>query len=511
MKPTTATGITIEVDDDHLSAFLKLDPAHELPELTADALLNALRETKVDITPHVRTRVEKICEGHATGTLKDAQVLIAQGRDPQPPTDARFELAETLPRESNTPPEEPAETEADDEVPVDYYSQCRLITADEGEIVGKIIPVVQGIAGVDVFGNPIPVTSTPREVELADGVRLDEDDVTIRATTTGVVRSKDNRVGVVDVAKINGDVDFESGSIDVECDVIVKGTVRDLFHVKTTKSLSVGGAIENCQIEVGGDVGVQGGIAGRETGKVTAGGAIVCKFCESSTLDAQGDITITNETINANLRTMSQLEVPRGAIIGGTAYARGGAEVRVIGSDADVPTRVTIGLDPIVLAKAARIGREIEKRKQSAEKIRTAVGPLMANLKRLAPDQKERATELMFQADTIEADSAELDAQKTQSITDGSWHAEPILLVLDCIHPGTTLIFEDFEYIVQREIIRGPVKIFKRRAGDGLPSGLVSVNQVSGSRRELPCRAYEAELPDENESDEVSNAPKSGA
>lgn len=139
---------------------------------------------------------------------------------------------------------------------------------------------------------------------------------------------------------------------------------------------------------------------------------------------------------------------------------------------------------------------QARQKHQTAGKIRETIGPLVANLKRLTPSQRERATELMFQADTIQAGVDEIIARKDKMIADGSWHKEPTLTVTGMIHPGVRPRFEDLEFIT-REVIHGPVKISKHRGGEGEATALVCANQLSGSKRELLAQKFVVELPPE--------------
>lgn len=487
----------VHVESDALSGYIRLDPKEDHSDLTAEVILDALREAKVVVTEDVTARVESVCNQAMAGESSDPEYLVAEATLPQPPVDAELVLCEAVSHASSTPPEE---AEGEDVAPVDYYAQCRLATVGEGEEIGVVIPAKAGVAGVDVLGKTLPVSGEARELALGEGVRLGDDGKTLFATTSGLVVTRDDKVAVVDVVQVDGDVDFNSGSVDVDSDVVVKGTVHDLFSVKSSKSVSIGGAIEAAQVEAGVDVVVHGGIAGREKGSVRAGDKVVCRFCDSATVSAGGDLTITKEAINSRLHTEAELVIPRGALIGGETRARGGAVIKELGSDAEVPTILTIGLDPVILAKVEKMDPEVSKRKAAAEKIRATVGPLIANIKRLAPDQRERATELMFEADSLDASADELVAEKDRMIEEGSWPEEPELVITDRIHPGVRVIFEEFEFVV-RDVLRGPVRIFKRRMHEGVAAALMCVNTLSGSRRELFCRKYEAKIPSEADAD----------
>lgn len=495
MAQTTANKPKILIDEAHLRAHLQLDAKADHTALEEQAILVALTEAGVVISEQITARVEALCEQARAGELSGDEFLIAEGVEPKPPVDAVLHLDKDLCGASDTPAEK-----EEDQDSIDYYAQCKLLTVTEGTVIGVVQPSRPAVEGTDLMDKPIRAAGTPIELTLGSGLTFADDGKTLLATTNGLVQHRADSIDIIELVQIDGDVDLDSGSLDVDLNVMVKGTVRDLFSVKTTKSLSVGGAIENSTVEAGADIAVKGGIAGKEKGLVRAGGNVVCRFCQAATIETGGDITITKEAINSQLRAAGQLFIPRGPLISGQAHARGGAEIKVIGSEGEVPTRLIVGIDPVILAKAARIDCTAEKRRVGAKKIRAAVEPLIANLKRLAPAQRERATELMFEADTVEAGADDLTVKKEKMIEEASWHEQPVLTVTDRIHPGVTLIFEDLEFTA-REVLRGPIRISKQQAGEGTPAALICTNTVSGAKRELLCRKYTAEIPEENETD----------
>jgi len=488
-----------------MKALLRFKSAEHHEDLSVSVITAMLEDAGVILTEPISDRVRQFCEQYSTEKLTGKEFLIAEAQPPTPAVDAELILCEELCHRCGTPPDDGDQGGEQ----VDYYAQCRLAVVESGNTIGTIKSSQRGNDGLNLNGVRIPCGPAPKELLIGDGACLEDDGVSVVATADGLVRVKADTIAVVEQVQVPGDVDFKSGSINSPSDVVIKGTIRDLFNVKSAKSISVGGAIESAQVEAGEDVVVAGGIAGKETGIVRSGGRIVCKFCDGAILRADGDITITKEAIASDIRSGGYLMIPRGAFIGGTAYARAGAEISEAGSDAEIPTRISIGLDPVVLARAASIDEEIEKHRAAAEKIRSAIAPLIANLKRLAPAQRERATELMFQADEIQGTSDAKLAKKNAMLQEGARDQEPALVVTNRLNPGVTLIVEDMEFIARKEI-RGPVKIMKRAAAMGKPRMLICTNQLSGSTRELLHRQYQVELPADERTD-PSVVPKTSA
>ena len=483
------------VEGDGLSAYVHLDPKEDHSEITTEVILDALRDAKVVVTDEVKARVESVCRQARVAKRSDPDYLVAEATLPTPPVDAELVLCDSLSHASTTPPEGTDERVGPR---VDYYAQSRLATVSRGDEIGVISPSIPGVAGLDVLGKVLPVSGQPRDLSLGEGVRLGDDGKSLFANIAGLVVTRDHKVDVIDVIRIDGDVDFNTGSLNVDSDVVITGTVHDLFTVKSTKSVSVGGAIEAAHVVAGKDIVVRGGVAGRDKGSVRAGGTVVCRFCDGMNVRTGGDLTITKVAVNSHLRTEAKLAIPRGALIGGQAHARGGAVIKELGSEGEVPTTVTIGLDPVILAQAAQMDAEVGKRRAAAEKTRTTIKPLLAELNRLAPDQRRRATELTLEADGLDASAERLLADKDRMIREGSCFQEPALVVTDRIHPGVRLVFEDYEYVV-REVVRGPVRMFTRRTDAGPAAGVTCVNTISGARRELFCRKYVPEIPPAND------------
>jgi len=279
------------------------------------------------------------------------------------------------------------------------------------------------------------------------------------------------------VFEINEDVDFETGNIESSLDVHVGGTIRDRSVVKSEKSISVQGAIEAATVEAQGDVIVGGGVVQRGNGSVSSGGDIVAKFCDGARLRAVGNVKISKELIDGRVHCKEKLLV-QGAVVGGQIYAREGVEVATLGSNANVTTQITIGIDPNVVREVDRLRASLKPKRLMVERIRKNVQPLMDNLKRLTPDQKERATELIFQADEVEADIQEASKQHADILEKARAKNAPYCLVSQAVHPGVRIQIGHRETTFCKDV-KGPIRIEKRKIK--AVTEFVAVDQLSGS------------------------------
>ena len=129
-----------------------------------------------------------------------------------------------------------------------------------------------------------------------------------------------------------------------------------------------------------------------------------------------------------------------------------------IGNDTGVKTIVRIGIHPDVLARIVEKTQEIRGREQAAHRIRETVEPLMSQLKRLNPGQREKATELLAQADEISQDIEQLKAEQRKLFQRSNPGEEPAVQIESKLYGGTILYFNDLECRVDHEL-RGPVLI----------------------------------------------------
>ena len=211
---------------------------------------------------------------------------------------------------------------------------------------------------------------------------------------------------------------------------------------------------------------------------------MTAKFLSETEIRAGGDVRIGKEVMNCRIVTEGQLQLTRGALIGGFAYARGGAKIGSAGSDANVRTRLCLGIHPCTLAEMHKLEEQCRSKLDFIERIRATVKPLMANLKRLTAEQKEQATELLYKADEAEAEVRKSVERRDNLVAAGREGVSARLDVTKTIHPGVTIQIGQRSATVHKEL-KGPIRIEERKVDNA--TEIVTVNQLSGSVSVLPC------------------------
>ena len=156
-----------------------------------------------------------------------------------------------------------------------------------------------------------------------------------------------------------------------------------------------------------------------------------------------------------------QLVVRRGPLLAGEVAAMGGVCSHTLGSQAGVRTVVEAGVDGVLRESLQDRVAKVWDKQQRAAKIRQLVEPLMSNQKSLTAQQKEKATELLYDASELEQRAMpDLKALQEQyaSIQPRS-KAE--IFVKHILHPGVIIRFAGVEAITTTAM-RGPLYIIPR-------------------------------------------------
>ena len=270
--------------------------------------------------------------------------------------------------------------------------------------------------------------------------------------------------------------------------LVVRGHVDGGRTVRASGDISVAGVVEAARVEAGGNLRVDGGISGRGKGYCRAAGEIVTRYVANATLEAAGDVRAGTEVIHSRVVCGGALVIAEGDLVAGHATVTGGVTCRRIGSPGGVVTLVEVGIDAAFRAAADKAVPEIDAKRTKAKKIRAVVTPLLRNQKTLTSAQKERATELLFEADEIEADANRMfDALKVH-YDRVSQVAKPVIRVSEWINPPVTVHVPGLRATIQTRF-EGPLTI--------LPCGRGSARVIAVVRDKRPPFPLRSEpLPD---------------
>lgn len=482
-------GLVVDIAKDVMSVTIKLVREENETPLNVQEILKALESAKIIIDESVEKRVSEYVDLITNKKEPAEPFVVAKGTPPYEGQDETFQWDEVF---------EEKKEEWQDDSPINYYNIANIITVPENTFIGTIQPLKAQRKGQDVKGKILnPRSRPPLAIKVDHTIKQDPDDTTkIISNISGRVDLANNAIHINEVLEVKGDVNFGTGNIDSDVAVHITGAIPDRFEVKSKKTITVEMTIESAMVNAEQDVTVRRGIVGRSAGKVQAAGNIVAKYCSEANLIAGGDILIASQLLNCRVRTEGKIIGTHASILGGFVYAKLGCEVTELGTDVGTPTRIFIGICPDVLSESAAIDSSLQAKRNAIKRIRERVQPLLENIKRLAPAQREQATELMFKAQEAEAQIEEEEERRRQLLDEAKETNDnnqedtipPVKLsVSGVIYPDVTISI-GLRVVMFHNELKGPVAIEERKIRN--VTEIVAVNSLTGSVQVLKSHKF---------------------
>ena len=373
-------------------------------------------------------------------------------------------------------------------VPFSLESTSESIKVEAGQVVASITPPVAGTDGSDVFGRPI---ERQKKTALQIGRNLTTKQGKVTCQARGNLRLIQNALSVEPLLELQGDLD-DAAPIVFDGDASIRGTIKEGRNVQITGCLNVSGSMEAIQLNTGGSVIVHGGIIGKQSGRYTIGGDLRCEFVSGGFIVASRDIHVQSDISDARIACAGRLEVAQGLIFGGAVAANSGLSCATLGHPGGLPTLIEAGEGIASRSILATAGMRITANKQRIETIRAKITPLLEILKSLTAQQREKATELLYEADELDAVTEKLIADLNTKTGDLIQKSRAEVVVSKMVHPGVTVRFPTAKTMFTK-MTRGPFKLVPYRSGENTTIMLIDGNDRSAT--ELPTTRIEAGKP----------------
>ena len=231
------------------------------------------------------------------------------------------------------------------------------------DVLATILPAEDPVPGMNVLGQELPPPPTPREREIVAGenTAFSKSGDTIVALIDGNAYLKGNAVCVESVVTVPR-VDYETGNIRFEGSVVVRESVADGFVVEAGGAVEIGECLGRATVRAGRDVLLRGGMNGDGEGTVRAGGSIRAKFIENARISCAGNLTVDELLMHTDFVTEGDLIMRgrRGEFLGGNGVVGGNLWCKQLGSPSEVPTRISIGIEPAKLNSYILLKKDLE-------------------------------------------------------------------------------------------------------------------------------------------------------
>ncbi len=295
--------------------------------------------------------------------IYDRPIAVASGKAPQDGVDGYYEYKFQSQLDGKPKIKEDGS--------VSYAIQLfEMVT--EGQVIAVYHPAIQGSDGYTVKDTPVRARPGKELVPLRGrGFHCLEDGVTYVASITGKIDVINDKINILPVFEVPGDVDANMGNIEFRGDIIVHGSVYDV-ELRATGTVTIDGVVQGASIYANKDIVVSGGVLGNGKSVVDSKSSISAKFFEFATVRCKGDIT-ADIFLNSNIYCEGKANVmsKKGCIIGGSVHAVCGIEANSIGNNAEIRTHVLVGNSGEVRMKMEELVNSIKTAADNITKAET--------------------------------------------------------------------------------------------------------------------------------------------
>ena len=356
----------IKVTPNRMQAILCLNPTPPgLPFPDQDTLLQMLDEVKISFgrLPHATGQ----CLENAVKEQRPQQAVIALGTLPIKGNDAwlRFEM-DIGPL--------PGKVMGNGEI--DFRERNMFIGVSKDQLIAVKIPPTTGTPGKDIFGNPVAQEpGNDIALNVTDDAAYNEATGEIRATRSGVLsKVSEGSVKVCSRQVIAQDVDFQTGNINSNDSVEIKGSIKPKFKVNALGDILITGTIEKAQVKSDSNVVVKVGLIG-ELSDIHAKGDIDINIVEHGRIYALGSIILRKSAYFCRVHADGNIHCDSSSrIVHSQVVAAGSITTGTVGSESADPSLIAAAVSPKQLQRYFDMKRIIDEQIKQIKTLRLRLG-----------------------------------------------------------------------------------------------------------------------------------------
>lgn len=343
---------------------------------------------------------------------------------------------------------------------VDYKDLNLFVLAKENQTLAIRVPQTKGTPGKNILGEVVPAQNG-RPVPMPEGKNTKAVGDRLIATVNGQIVDKGNRISIDPKLEIKGSVGVSTGDVEFDGSIKINGDVDYGFTVKATGDIEIKGSV-NGAIITGRNVYISGGVTGADRAKVFAEHDVRTAFAENAFIEAGNDIFISDIALHSHIRAGKRIimEDKHGQITGGHAVAGESISVKIIGNEAFVVTRVSVGVDPTLQKEYQDLKKSYKESRRRLTHITQTLNTLSKiDINKLPPERVESINALTRsqfplagQIKRNEKRILEIEA-KLAEMKNGK------IRVSDIIYPGTRLAVNSVLKSIQSDYRRCTISL----------------------------------------------------
>lgn len=339
---------------------------------------------------------------------------------------------------------------------VDFKDLNLFVLAKENDTLAIRIPQTKGTAGKDIFGSTVPARDgRPVPMPAGKNTKVIGENQLI-ATANGQIVDTGSKISIDPRLQIKGDVGVKTGNIDFDGRVDISGNVEQGFVVKATGDIAIGGGINGAEVR-GRNIIIKGGITGADRGRVFATETVQAQFVENAIVDAGIDVVISDVILHSKITAAKKVTVDqkRGFIIGGSVSAGELIRAKVIGNQAFVATRLSVGVDPNIQTEYRNLCKAQEEGTRRLQQITQTLNTLgKIDISRLPQERINQINALTRSQFPLAGQLKRGEKRKAELEQIMSEMKNGRIKFAETLYPGVTVSINGITRAIQKELKR---------------------------------------------------------
>jgi len=340
---------------------------------------------------------------------------------------------------------------------VDFKEIEFFHAAVAGDVLAVRTMPIEGKNGMTVTGRNI--NAKPGKIvnfKIGKNVRVSEDGLQIIADKSGSIQFDGEKISIIEVLEIRGNVGVETGNIHFIGKVIVTGNVTSGYEVSSEDVIEINGIVESAKLVSKGDIILTRGVQGNDNAFIECGGNLQSGFLNNCHVTVKGNIeadSIMHSHITCDGSITAQGK--KGQVVGGEINVRKELIAKTIGSEMGTITKIRLGVDSAVMDEYKQAAEAIKEKQDNIKKLTQAVRMLRKQLEASKgnPEIKAMLDKTLVSKDQYNEDLKELQ-KKFIAVNQLIENLRDARVKVQLVYPGVKVRIGHSYYNV-KEVMKG--------------------------------------------------------
>lgn len=437
-----AFDILVRISDDYYKAFVSVEFNAVGAKIKPEEIVHILKEKNIIFGIKYNV-IENICSESKTVFNE----LIAEGIPHENGIDAKIEFSFNK--------DHRAKPQILDDGRVDFKNMGFVEIVKEGDVLATKTPLTKGMNGTTVTGKIIRAKDGKEAVfKFGKNVKIASDGLNLLSEVDGTIVFDNDKISVIQMLEVKGDVGVETGNISFQGQVIVNGNVTSGYEIECEGDLVINGVVEGAILKSNGNITISRGVQGHDTARITCGGQLTSNFLNSATVYCKGDIE-TGAIMNSNIKSDGKISVKgkKGLIVGGEITSKSAIEAIIVGSELGIITSIKLGVDIEVIEELKGLTNEVKELIDMHDKLEKSIKLLKMKVEQNPEDDRSIFMLKKYSASFVDLDTSLTEKRlRLKMLNELVNNIRGAQLKAKTIYPGTRVKIGSTSYYVKYEM-----------------------------------------------------------